>query len=90
MIRTPSSPIAHPQFRLERHTQLSDHDDVQRRLQRSGDLKGDRNTTPRKTDHDHVLTPQMPQPSGQAPSRIDTINKDHGCLLAPRPQAPLA
>ena len=73
---------AHGQLGLERHPELADDDDVQRRAEGAGDLEGDRDTPPRQAkDHDTPIA-QVLQPGGQAPSRIGPIRENHGYLLS--------
>jgi hypothetical protein len=42
---------AHAQLWLERHPELADDDDIQRRAQGTGDLEGDRHAAARKAKH---------------------------------------
>ena len=68
---------AHGQLGLERHPQLADDDDVERRAEGAGDLEGDRDAAPRQAKDHHTLIPQVQQPRGQPPSRIGAISENH-------------
>jgi hypothetical protein len=68
---------AHAQLGLERHTELADHDHIQRGMQGPGHLERDGHPAPREAEHDHRLATEMPQPGGQPPSCIDTIEEVH-------------
>ena len=83
MTRTPVlADGAHGQLGLERHPELADDDDVQRRAEGAGDLERDRDTAPRQAkDHDTPIA-QVLQPGGQPPSRIGPIGENHGYLLS--------
>src|SRR5690606_6982891 len=74
---------AHAQLGLERHAQLADDDDVQRRAQRGGDLVGHRDTTPGQAQHDDGLVAQVRQLRGQPPPGISPIAEPPGSTLAP-------
>jgi flavin-binding protein dodecin len=72
---------SHAQLGLERHTELANHDHIERCLKRCGDLKGNRDASARQADHDHWLTPQMLQLSRKTPTGVGTISEHHVRLL---------
>ena len=68
---------AHGQFRLVRHAELADDDDIERRTERGGDLRRDGDTTAGEPEHDGLGPPEAPQGLGELSSGIAAIG-EHG------------
>ena len=63
--------------------QLANRQDVQRRLERSRDLDGDRDASARQRDHDRPLRPQRRDLRGEQPTGVAAIAEHHAPILAP-------
>jgi hypothetical protein len=68
---------AHAQLGLERHPELTHHDDIQRRAKRAGHLRRDQDAAPWQAQDNDRLAPQVPQTGGKTPPRIITIGENH-------------
>ncbi len=68
---------AHAQLGLERHAELAHHDHVQRGVQHLRDLGRHRNTAAGKPEDDHLAAREVPDPLGEAPPRVYTIDEVH-------------
>ena len=80
---------AHAQLGLERDAELADHDDIERRGERGGDLEGDRHAATRQAQHHRRLEAQVPEPCSQATPRLHAIREHRGHLLTVVTLAPL-
>jgi hypothetical protein len=94
-VEHPSTSFAdgpHRQLGLERNSQLSDHDHIERRVQRLGHLERNGHPTPRQTQDHHILITQVRQPLRELTARVDPITKDghHQHLSASPPTDSLA
>ena len=74
---------AHGQLGLERHSQLSRHDDIQWRTQCLSHLGRHGHPASGEAQNDHVLVMQVRQPRGQRSACLDTIS-EHGHRPTPR------
>src|SRR6516225_7624194 len=74
----------HGEFRLERHTNLPDENQVEWCVQRECDLRGDRDATAGKREHDRPLIFVLRERCGELASRIPAIIERHGTLLVSR------
>ena len=67
----------HRQLLVPGRAELADHDHVERRTERVGDLAGDGDTTPGQAEHHDVGSPEALQLMGQLPARLHPIGEDH-------------
>ena len=64
---------SHRQLRLERHTQLPHHDDVQGCVQRRGDFEGDGNAAAGQSEDHDVLAAKVFEALAQPPPRFNPV-----------------
>src|SRR5690606_28634251 len=64
------------QLRLLGRANLADHEQVERRLQASGNLIGNRYAAPRQSQNDRFLLAEMLQTGGQLTAGIPAIRKE--------------
>src|ERR1019366_2359329 len=67
----------HGEFRLEGYAEFTNNDHVKWRVQRSGNLVGDRHAAPRQAQHHYLVASQVLQSRGKTTSRVGTIDKGH-------------
>jgi hypothetical protein len=68
----------HRQLGLEGQAELADDDDVERRIERPGDLEGDRHATTWQPQNDYILATEALQPLCQPTARIGPVHERHG------------
>jgi len=79
---------AHCELRLERNTELAHDDDIERRLERSGNLVCYRHAATRQADHDDVrVRPIVRQAHSELSTGISTV-REHTTPPA-RPRTPM-
>src|SRR6516162_2194161 len=74
----------HGEFRLERHTNLPDENQVEWRVQRDCDLGGDGYATAREREYNRLPIFVLREHCGELASRIPAIIERHGTLLVSR------